>query len=825
MIVRVFVFLLAGGLAVPAAAQESAQAQSNKKDDSYVATYEQLPDTPLDQPQGEDPKARVEWMRERFAGTPGPEFTRMVLDAIVKDQAANPAAFRWNGSIAPGTPGHWFSIGPVRSNWIRNGVRVTASDTGRLRAILVHPTNGDIVYLLTSSGGLWKTTNFTSPRPSWTPLTDGVGTSNGGSIAFGSDPDTLYYGTGDPFDIGVGGVMFTSTDGGASWGDPAFLGTSTYVTDVKVESVPNGNDIVLVGTSAGLSRSADGGASYSQVAGGAGQPFAGKRVWSLARTKAGWLAAAEDAARYGSIYLSTDNGATWNEVGTSVFRAARAEISRTSLGVGVPGDEVVYAFANGFTYTEDGAREFFQQQDLYRSTDGGVNWTPLNLKSKQPANPTSYQPDLNVMADQPTYNQMILVDPTDPDRNTVYLGGQFASVKTTDGGATWRVIADWLALDKMPYVHADYHAAAFSNAGGRKTLLFGTDGGLFVSTDGGVSFSDQKNDGIGSYMVYAMTSSGRRPDDILIGLQDNGTRLRFGRTATYNQVYGGDGFGVGWSQAGADVAIGSLYYSRMFRSTNNPPATQEKWLFGSTGIAETNNPSTSYFVTSVTTPTATADPTGLVFFTRTRNKVYKTSNGAASWTKFWESPQTVIGKDPEGNPIMGYTRTVRAGSHGVGVSPEGVDHVAILLNGALMVQTTDGGETWTESNLSAEVPGYPGFNATVAYASNDVLYVGNESPASAPIRVIKSIDGGDTWTASASGLPDVPVTRLLVSTKEPNTIFAATWVGVYRSTNAGGSWERYGSGLPYAVISDLYMAPDGSFLRASSYGRGVWEIR
>ena len=47
---------------------------------------------------------------------------------------------------------------------------------------------------------------------------------------------------------------------------------------------------------------------------------------------------------------------------------------------------------------------------------------------------------------------------------------------------------------------------------------------------------------------------------MLIGLQDNGTRWRVGPTGTYNQVFGGDGFGVAWSQADdlISLAIGLL---------------------------------------------------------------------------------------------------------------------------------------------------------------------------------------------------------------------------------------------------------------------------
>ena len=92
---------------------------------------------------------------------------------------------------------------------------------------------------------------------------------------------------------------------------------------------------------------------------------------------------------------------------------------------------------------------------------------------------------------------------------------------------------------------------------GKPVLLFGGDGGLFTSDDGGATFSSQKNDGMSSYLIYAMTGNPKHADDVLIGLQDNGTRWRVGPTGTYNQVFGGDGFGVGWSQAEDRISLGS----------------------------------------------------------------------------------------------------------------------------------------------------------------------------------------------------------------------------------------------------------------------------
>jgi photosystem II stability/assembly factor-like uncharacterized protein len=127
------------------------------------------------------------------------------------------------------------------------------------------------------------------------------------------------------------------------------------------------------------------------------------------------------------------------------------------------------------------------------------------------------------------------------------------------------------------------------------------------------------------------------------------------------------------------------------------------------------------------------------------------------------------------------------------------------------------------------VPGaeWPGFNATLAYANNTKLYVGNEAPIGTAVRVIKSLDGGATWTVASTGLPPVPVTKLIVSPRDPsgNTVYAGTWLGVYETTDGGASWHLYGNGLPMVVVSDLYMPTDGSYLRVSTYGRGVWESR
>jgi hypothetical protein len=781
-----------GLVIVMAAAATTLAGQSQKaipQEGGYVSAYRPAPILGgPDNPTKDDALARLEDIRERMGGDLSPEFMAAMMAAVDEQRAQYGPAGR--GAIKTAAGGTWTNIGPYRSNWIQNGLRVTASDTGRVRSFLIHPTSEDIVYVLTSSGGLWKTTNFTHPRPAWRPMSDEVLSTSGGGAALGKNPETIYLATGDPFDPGVGGYAYKSINGGETWTNALKLGASTVVLDVKVDTT-GATDVILIGTNAGLFRSANGGVSYTPVLGGV--------VWSLQRTSAGWLAALTSGPN-GLIGFSTNQGATWSLIPNS--NGAYSGTGRTTLAAATPGDNVVYAFA---ATTASAA-----QKDLFRSIDGGLNWTALGLSTKKPVNPNPEQLDMDVMKIQAFYNQMVLVDPNDASRNTVFIGGQLSAAKSTDGGATWRIITNWMAQFRLPYVHADHHAAAFTTIKGQPIVLFGTDGGLFLSDDGGTTFSSQKNDGISSYLIYAVTGNPKHQDDVLIGLQDDGTRFRTGATGTYNQVLGGDGFGVAWSQADDVMTLATVQNSVIVRNIRNPPNTQTKWLVGWTGIEEFNKPPLTYFNTALHTPRASADPAGLTYFHRTRFKLYRTTDGAASWQKLLDT-----------TPVL-----LRAGSHPIGSSPAvGLSHFGVLGNGGNAWFTTDGGTTFTNRVLTAVAAPWPGFNATLAYANNTTMYVGNEAPIGTPMRVIKSMDGGATWADASVGLPAVPISKLLVSTRNANTVYAATWIGVYESTNGGASWHLYGQGLPVVNVSDLYMPPDGSYLRVSTFGRGVWEIR
>jgi photosystem II stability/assembly factor-like uncharacterized protein len=655
------------------------------------------------------------------------------------------------------------------------------------------------VYFLSSGGGLWKTTNFTHPKPTWTPLTDGLYSNSGGSVAFGRDPNTLYLGLGDPFDfpLPVKGVMYKSTDGGRTWSAPFDLPFVTVVADIKVDT-SGPQDVVLVGTEVGLYRSMDGGTTYTLDF---AQPMLTSMVWSLARSSAGWLAAAESNFGFGTgtIYVSTNRGATWSPVPNA--GNAYSGAGRTTLGVGRGGDAVVYAYAAD---TFDNV-----QKDLFRSADGGLNWQALNINAKIPAGANESNPDMDLMGGQAFYNQLVLVDPSVASRNTLYLGGQLGSAKSTDGGQTWALTSEWLGQYGLPYVHADFHAAAYSGLGKSPTVFFGTDGGLFISRDGGRSWDDTKNKGLVTHLIYALSSSPKHADRTLVGLQDNGSRYRRSNSTTYNQVLGGDGFGTGWSQANDRINLASVYTHIFVRNENGPPNNEQKWDLAIDGIDRRF----AFFFTALTTPTPSADPTGQVFFTYTTRKVYMTTNGALTWTDV--------------SPSVPITANVFRGTvHGLGVSPDDLRHIGVAGLGGTAWFTADGGATWTLRNLNATGTGFNSFVNNIAYADANTIYASSENPDGVSTKVIKSTNGGATWTAADNGLPKVPVMRITHDPRDASrkTLYAGTYLGVYRTTDGGASWHRFGNALPSVVVTDLYMPPDGSFLRVSTFGRGVWEV-
>jgi photosystem II stability/assembly factor-like uncharacterized protein len=653
---------------------------------------------------------------------------------------------------------------------------------GRVRAIVVHPTDPNILWVGSVSGGIWKTTDGGA---SWVTLDDfmaNMAVSN--MIIDPGDPDVLYAGTGEGFaGDGIRGAgIFKTTDGGTTWNQLASTANSDFYYVNRLSLSPD-RKTILAATRTGIWRSTDGGANWthslidSEVLDIDFNPTDGtKAIASGVQMEASKSPIDGGGGGGGStinrVWYSTNGGVNW-KLATHNFTNTNWEgFGRVELAYAPSNPKIVYASADK------------NSGELWKSTDGGQRYLRVS---------TGYQ----YLGNQGWYDNIVWVHPTNP--NFIVVGG-IDNWRSTDGGRTFTQVSVWW---QAPYfTHADNHIIlAAQNFGTTRSVYFGNDGGVYrvtnIETVTPTSGWTELNNGLGITQFYGAAGN-PTTGEIVGGTQDNGTLFYTPANGAegWNLESGGDG---GFSAA--DPTDPNYFYGEyiwlMIHRSNNRGQSGE-YIYN--GIADAGG--CANFIAP--------------FILDPNNSNTMLAGGCSLWRSTdVKAPEPVWSNiKPEGGPISA-----------IAVAPGNSDAIWVGDNDGSLYKTSNG---TSDSPAWSQVLGLPSryvTRITIDKNDNQIVYVtfGGFSPD----NVWRTTDGGATWSditgSGLTGLPDLPVRSLVINPNNSDWIYIGTELGIFASEDSGATWRVPHDGPTNTSVDELFWMGDS--LIAATHGRGLFKTR
>jgi photosystem II stability/assembly factor-like uncharacterized protein len=575
------------------------------------------------------------------------------------------------------------------------------------------------------------------------------------------------------------------------------------------------------------------------------------------------------------VFKSTDGGLNWtNVLSSSIMGPTCAQIT-----IDPQHPETIFVAAPARL------RDFYRGKDtthtygLFRSTDGGMNWTKLSL----PANPfpvsvvidpiktrnvtvsclageifhsndggATWQAASISYADT-VINPVLAISQSDPSilfacvsANLIHQGSGFTTeglYKSTDSGMTWQLINDGSANAGFPSgwlgTQGEYcNAIAVDPANPLHLVVGGLDN--YESLDGGVTF-----DSISQWWMNS-TDAFFSHADIHALVFHNG--LIFcgsdGGLSSYDGAMWSHGLTAGMPTlqivcADADPDFNFIIGGTQDNGTNVTPVAVPEWI-------QTRGGDGGNTWVSPGIPLR-------VFATYVRTNIYRSDDSLQTW-----SDNTSFGSLITNNALLNesspFYSSYDVSSDGMVVAFGGFHHVFISHNGgddgfqymgvpvidtstsilisptnsnklwagatSHVFRSTNEGSHWTSSSLgvAGQVVGLAlGATDTVVYAVLGGLT--NDSNA----HFQKSTNGGATWTTPATNFPMTPANSLARSSS--GQLFVGTDYGVIISTDDGVTWSQFGLGMPRVQVLSLKLkGKQGQYLLAGTQGRGVYYI-
>lgn len=660
--------------------------------------------------------------------------------------------------------GDWEEVGPRFKP--QNGTG-QPNGNGRLNYIAFHPTDTNVMYVGSPSGGFWKTDNYGS---SWQTTTDGLPTLGVSSILVNyNNPDIIYIGTGDRDANDAPGLgVYKSLDGGETW----FV-SNTGMGNRSVGQMlmhPTNPDHILAATSGGVYRSTNGGSSWTQES-----PNANFKDMRYKPGSADTVYATETSSG-ANFWRSTDGGDSW----TMITAGLPSSAQRYAIAVTEDNPEVVYLLRS-ISSAYGG---------VFKSTNGGTSFT---TQSTTPNLLTwNENPPATGGGGQGWYDLCIAADPN--DENVVYVGGVNIH-KSTDGGVTWDCAAHWVGSATAASVHADHHWFEYSPLDGR--LYNCNDGGLYYTEDGGTTWPEI-SDSLGIAQIYRIGVSANTNELVFNGYQDNGSALWDANI--FRTERGGDGMECIIDPSNDDIMYASVYFGNIARSFDNGVS------FG--GFANTNVISESG---AWVTPYI-VDPSNPQTMYIGYKNVWRTTDAYAGSPTFEAISNSLAGSN---NTNMRQLRLAKLNANQL---------YAVRSDNRLFRSDNVQAATPTWTDLTGFLPGgaHIADVETSPFDSNTVWIIRSN-------QVYASANNGTSWTNITGNLPGVSKNCMVADPYSAGGLYIGTDVGIYYTDDSLSNWIPFNDGFPSsAEVTELEIYHEagnwtGSRLRAATYGRGLWE--
>ena len=690
-----------------------------------------------------------------------------------------------------------------------------AGMSGRVTAIDAVHDNGDIIYVGSASGGVWKSTNG---GIDWAPIFDDQKVMSIGAVAIQqSNPDVIWVGTGEgnPRNSLNGGYgIYKSLDAGKTW-QLMGLEKTRHIHRIKIDPQnPNVVYAAAIGSpwgehpERGVFKTTDGGKTWNKILYVNEKTGAADLV--MDPTNPNKLIAAmwehrrkpwtfKSGGPGSGLYLTVDGGENWKKL-TSEEGLPEGDLGRIGVAIAPSNPDRIYALVES------------KKNALYRSDDGGYEWKKISDKTDEIGN-------------RPFYYSEIYVDPQNDNR--LYTIFTYVNV-SDDGGKSFSQLMDAYSTDYG--VHPDHHAF-WIHPNDPEYIIEGNDGGLNISRDRGKTWRFAENLPLAQF--YHINVDNEFPYNVYGGMQDNGSwvgpayvwKSKGIRNSYWQELAFGDGFdvvpdpddsryGYAMSQEGFvlryDKETGQ---SKFIQPTHPDPDMRLRFNWNSAIAQDPFDPATIYF--------------GSQF-------VHKSTDKGNTWSII--SPDLTT-NDPE--------KQKQYESGGLTMDATGAENNTTILSitpspvqkGVIWVGTDDGrvqltrngGESW--SNVTSNIPGFPSagwvaqIKASPYNAGEAFAVVNNYRNFDYKPYLFRTTDYGATWTNMVNASQVWNYTLSFIQDPvEPKLMFLGTEGGLYVSFDAGKNWNRWKEGYSSVPTMDLVIHPREHDLVIGTYGRAAYVM-